>query len=57
MLASGIQQSDSDIYVYIPFQFLFHYRLLQDSKYCSLWYTVGHYCLPILYKVVCIWTA
>ena len=57
MLASGIQQSDLDIYVYIPFQFLFHYRLLQDSKYSSLWYTVGHYCLPILYKVVCIWAS
>ena len=57
MLASSVQQSDSDIYVYKPFQFLFHYRLLQNSKCSSLWYTVGHYCLPVLYKVVSIWAS
>ena len=30
------------IYIYIIFQILFHYRLLQDIKYSSLCYTVGH---------------
>ena len=32
VLVSGVQQSDPDIYIYlyILFQILFHYRLLQD---------------------------
>ena len=32
---------------------LFHYDLLQDIEYSSLCYTVGHYCLSILYIIVC----
>ena len=38
------------IYMYIPFfQIIFHYRLLQDSEYSSLCYTVGPCCSSILY--------
>ena len=29
------------LYIYILFQILFHYRLLQDTEYCSLCYMVG----------------
>ena len=56
----GVYQTDSnkhiykDIYIYILFQILFHYRLLQDTEYSSLCYTGGPCCLPILYIVVCI---
>ena len=49
---SGIQQSES--YIYIYFSDLFHYRLLQDTEYCSLSYTVSPYYLSILYIIVCI---
>ena len=42
------------MYIYILFQILFHYSLLQDIEYSSLCYTVGPYCLSILYIVVCI---
>ena len=42
------------IYIYILFQILFYYRLLQDIEHGSLCYTVGPYCLSILYIVVCI---
>ena len=53
VLVSGTQQCDSlYIYIYILFQILFHYRLLQDSEYSSLCYTVGPCCLSILYTVV-----
>ena len=51
MLVSGVQQSDSYIYIYILFQILFRYRLLQDIEYRSLFYTVGP-CLSILHIVV-----
>ena len=44
--ASGIQQSDSVIYVF------FHYRLIPDIEYSSLWSTVGPCCLCILYTIV-----
>ena len=40
--------------VYVFFQTLFHYRLLQDIEYNSLCYTVGPCWLYILYTVVCI---
>ena len=30
--------------IYIPFQILFHDRLLQDIEYSSLCYTLGPYC-------------
>ena len=57
VLVSAIHQSDSDrciyiyiyMYIYIVFHILFHYSLLQDIEYSSLYYTVGPYCLPILY--------
>ena len=32
------------IHVYIIFHILFHYRLLQDTKYSSLCYAVGPCC-------------
>ena len=54
VLASGVQQSDSALYIYILFQILFHYSLLQDIEYSSLCCTVGPCCLSILYIVVCI---
>ena len=62
LLVSGVQQSDSVIYIYIYiciyicilYQILFHYRLLQDTEYSSLCYTVGPRWLPILYLVACI---
>ena len=40
--------------MYIYFQILFHYRLLQDIEYSSLCYRVGPSCLSILHRVVCI---
>ena len=40
------------IYIYILFQILFHYRLLQDIECNSLCYTVGPSCLSTLYIVV-----
>ena len=42
------------MYICIPFQILFHCRLLQDIDYRSLCYTVGLCCLAILYIVLCI---
>ena len=49
MLASGIQQNDSVIHIYILFHILFHYGLLQDTEYSSLCYTVGPCCLSQLF--------
>ena len=40
-------------YIYILFETLSHYRLLQDIEYSSLCYKVGHCWLSILYIVVC----
>ena len=55
MLVSGIQQSDSVIYVYTySFSIIFPYRLLQNIEYSSLCYTVDPCWLSILYIVVCI---
>ena len=54
VLVSGVQQSDSVTHVYIVlFQILFHHWLLKDIEYRSLCYTVGPYCLSVLYTVVC----
>ena len=39
------------MYICILFQLLFHYRLLQDIVYNSLYYTIGPY-LSVLYTVV-----
>ena len=33
----------------------FHYRLLQNTEYSSLCYTVGPYCLPRPYTLACIY--
>ena len=43
MLISGIQQSDSVIHIHVSgfFQIFFHYRLLQDTDYSFLCYTLG----------------
>ena len=40
--------------IYILFQIISHYRLLQDIEGNSLRYTVGPCCLLTLYIVVCI---
>ena len=50
MLVSGIQQSDSVIHTCI----CFHYHLLQDIEYSSLYDTVGACYLSVLYIAVCI---
>jgi len=42
-------------HIYILFQILFHYRLLQDTEYSSLCYTVGPYCLSILFYLFIFW--
>ena len=42
------------LYIYTHILFLiFHYRLLHGIGYSSLCYTVGPYCLSVLYIVVC----
>ena len=51
VLVLGEQQRDSAIHTHT--HILFHYRLLQDTEYSSLCYTVNPYCLPVLYIVVC----
>ena len=55
MLVSGVQQSESVIYIYmhiyILFQILFRNRLLQDIQYSSQCYTVNPCCLSTLYIV------
>ena len=42
------------IYIYIIFQILFHYRLLQYIEYSFLCYTEGPWCLYISCTVVCV---
>ena len=49
MLVSGIQQSDSAIYIYIFRLFSITYRLLQDIEYCSLCYLVNLCCAFIYF--------
>ena len=39
-------------HIYILFQILFHYKLLQDIEYSSLCYTVGSCCLSILFYFI-----
>ena len=50
MFISGVQQSDSiiHIHIFILFQILFPYRLLQYIEHSSLCYTVGPCWLSIL---------
>ena len=43
------------IYIYVPFQILFHSRLLQHVEYSSLCDTKGLCYLSVFYIVVCIW--
>ena len=59
MLVSGIQQSDSVIYICviytyicILFQILFHYDLSQNIEYISLCYTVGP--CPYIFQILII---
>ena len=59
LLVSGMQQSDSDVCVYLYmcvcvyflFHVLFHFGLLQDVEYSALCCTVGPRCLSILFIV------
>ena len=48
LLVSGIQHSNSVIHLCILFQILFPYRLLQNTEYSSLCYTVGPFWIYIL---------
>ena len=41
VLISAVHQSDSVIHIYILFQILFPYRLVQNIEYSYLCYTVG----------------
>ena len=50
MLVSSVQQSDSVIYVL--FQMIFQYRLLQDIEYIALCYIVVPCYLTVSYIVV-----
>ena len=59
VIIPAVQESDAlihiyilYIYVYIPFHIIFHYSLSQDIEYSSLCYTVGSFCLSILYILV-----
>ena len=51
VLVLGEQQRHSAISTHT--HILSHYKLLQDTEYSSLCYTVNPYSLPILYIVVC----
>ena len=55
VLVSSVQQSDSVIHIYILFQILFHYRLLQDIEYSSLCYIYSRSLLftYFIYSSVC----
>ena len=56
VLISAVKQSGSVIHIYILFHILFlmvFYRILNIFN-SSLCYTVGPYCLSILYMIVCI---
>ena len=49
VLGSGIQHSDSIIYIYILFQVLFPSGLFQNIEYSSMCYTVGPCWLSTVY--------
>ena len=40
------------VYIYILFQIIFHFRLLQDIEYISLCYTAGLCCSSILHNSI-----
>ena len=48
LLVSGVQQSELVMYtyIYILYQILFHYRLLQDTEYSVI---VGLCCVSLFY--------
>ena len=48
MLVSGIQQTDSVLYIYLLFQICFPFRLLYNIEQGSLCYTVGPWWLYIV---------
>ena len=49
-----LNQPSISTHTYVSFfLILFHYRLLQDIEYSSLFSTVGTCCLSLLYGVVC----
>lgn len=50
-IAQRLSYTHAYIYIYI---YIFLYGLSQDVEYSSLCYTVGPYCLFILYITVCI---
>ena len=52
VLVSSILKQPLNICIYILFQILFHYRLLQDIEYSVLSCVVGHCYLSILYSSV-----
>ncbi|XP_054944199.1 AP-4 complex subunit epsilon-1 isoform X12 [Physeter macrocephalus] len=57
MLALWFRSSCSTLPDYLLYQcqkIIFHYRLLQDIEYNSLWYTVSPCCLSILCIAICI---
>ena len=56
MSVSGVQQSDSIICIriFILFQILSPYGLLQNVEWSSLCYTVSPCWLSVLYIVVCV---
>lgn len=57
VLVSGVQHSDSGYiytHIYVIFQIVFLYRLIQNIEYSSLCNTVRSYRLSVLYTVVCI---
>ena len=48
VLVPAVQQSDSVIHIYSS-SILFYCGLFEDIEYRSLGYTVGPYCLSLLY--------
>ena len=51
MLVSGIQHRDS-VYIYVYFQILLLYKLLQNIEYSSLSHTIVLCWLPTLYMCI-----
>ena len=52
MLVSDVQQSHSDIYIYILFQILLPYRLLPGIEYSSLCCPVGPLFVCFMHRAV-----